>query len=216
VNQRDQQQRAQEKAAAEQQRAAAERTQAEADRRRTAATAALSVARGADATISAILAHADDIPDHAGKAAWLQLVASRALTPTHDIVTAIGLRHLFYDSDDAGRNWREVSRDAAWYAPAVVLDNGTSSDRWLDSHGAIWIAALSQNLRLYVGGTPQTYPIGRKARGEPNWIALPRGETFRTSLREPPWIHVPGGVRLAPQPANNDYAKVIATILHSC
>jgi hypothetical protein len=215
INQRDQRRRAEERAAAEQQQAAAERTLAEAESRRAAAIAALSAAQGADATIRVIIAHADDIPDEVGKAAWLRLVTSRVITPTHEIVTAIGLRHIHHDYDDPGRGWREVSRAAAWCAQGVVQDDGRSSDRWLDSDGSMWTAALSQNLRLYVGGTPNTYPIGRRARGEPNWIALPRGETFRTSFSKSPWIHVTGGVRLNPQPANNDYAKVVAAILRT-
>jgi hypothetical protein len=219
VSQRAQRRRAEEKAAAEQQQAATARALAEAERRRNAAIAALAAAQDAAATINVIIANAADIPDEAGKAAWLRLVASRVIAPKQEIVTAIGLRHILYDSNDPGRDWREVSRAAAWRAQGVDGD----SDRWLDSDGSMWATTVSQNLRLYAGGTPQTYPIGRRARGEPNWIALPRGEIFRTSFRsaddqhpsdrKSPWSYVPGGVRLSPQPANGDYAKVTAAIL---
>ncbi len=223
ISQRDQRRRAEEMAAAEQQQAAAARALDEAESRRAAATAALAAAQDADATISVIIANAADIPDEVGQAAWLRLVANRAIRATHENVTAIGLRHILYDSADPGRGWREVSRSEAWWAQGA---DGEPSDRWLDSDGSMWAAAVSQNLRLYVGGTPQTYPIGRGARGEPNWIALPRGEIFHTSFRSAqdqhrasdrkfPWIYVPGGVRLNPQPANGDYAKVAAAILRT-
>ena len=205
VSQRDQRRRAEERAAAEQQQAATARALAEAERRRAAAITALKAAQDADATISVIITNAADIPDEAGKAAWLRLVASRVVVPTQEIVTAIGLRHILYDSNDPGRDWREISRAEAWRAQGVYGD----SERWLDSDGSMWAAAVSQNFRLYVGGTPQTYAIGRRARGEPNWIALPRGEIFRTSFRSGgdqhpsdrkyPWNYVPGGVRLSPR-----------------
>ncbi len=216
VNQRDQRRRAEERAAAEQQQAAAAQAMAEVERRRASAITALTAAQDTDGTISMIIANAADIPDEVGKAAWLGLVASKAIVPTHDVVTTTGLRHILYDSDDPGRNWREVSRVGAWRAQGVILDDGEPSDRWLDSNGSMWAVALSQNLRLYAGGTPQTYPLGRQARGEPNWIALPKGESFRASLRSAePWSYVPGGVRLNMQLANNDYAKVAAAILRA-
>lgn len=225
VGQRDQRRRAEERAAAEQQRAAAALAAAEAESRRAAAITALAAARGVDETISIVIAHAADIPDEAGTAAWLRVVSSKAIAPTHEIVTAIGLRHLLYDSSDPGRDWREVSRVEAWCARAVMLgDRGGTSDRWLASDGSMWAAAGSQDLRLYAGATPQAYPFGRRARGESNWIAIPRGEAFRTRLRSvpdqdnrsdrnSPWSYVPGGVRLCLQPANGDYAKVAAAIL---
>ena len=221
VSRRDQRRRAEERAAAEQQQAAAAQALAEAESRCAAAIAALAAAHDAGGTISVIIANAVDIPDEVAKAAWLRLVVSKAIAPTHEIVTATGLRHILYDSDDPGRGWREVSRSEAWW-----MDNGRSSDRWLGSDGSMWAAAVSQNLRLYASGTPQTYPVGRRARGEPNWIALPRGETFRTSFRSAqdqhspsdrkyPWSYVPGGVRLSMQPSNNDYAVVAAAILRT-
>lgn len=225
ISQRDQRRRAEEKAAAEQQQAAAAQELAEVESRRTAAITALAGTRGVDQMISVIIANAADIPDEVGKAAWLRIVSSKAIAPTHEIVTAIGLRHILYDSSDPGRDWREVSRAEAWCARGLMLGDGSgTSDRWLASDGSMWTAAGSQDLRLYERGTPQNYPVGRRARGEPNWIAIPRGEVFRTrfrsaqdqrnrSDRNSPWSYVPGGVRLSLQPANDNYAKVAAAIL---
>jgi uncharacterized Zn finger protein (UPF0148 family) len=225
ISQRDQRRHAEEQAAAEQQQAAAARQLAEARSRRTAAITELAEARGVDELIRIIVANAADIPDEVGKAAWLRIVSSKAIAPTHEIVTAIGLRHMLYDWSDPGRDWREVSRAEAWSARGLMVGDGsTTSDQWLAGDGSMWTAAGSQDLRLYENGTPQTYPFGRNARGEPNWIAIPSGEVFRTrfrsapdhhnrSDRNSPWSYVPGGVRLSLQPANGHYARVAAAIL---
>ncbi len=221
------QRRAVARAAAEQQQTAAARAIAEDESRRAEATAALKSAQGVDRIISVIIANAADIPDDVAKTAWLRVVASKAIAPTYEIVTASGLRHILYDAADPGRNWREVSRSEAWWAQGALVDGG-SFDRWLDGDGVMWTAAVSQNLRLYEGATPQNYPVGRRARGEPNWIALPRGEAFRTSPGSEPhphnpnertwdqtWNYVPGGVRLRVRRPNNDYAKAAAAVLRA-
>lgn len=225
VSQRNQRRRAEERAVAEQQQVAAARAAAEVERRRAAAITALAAAQSVEQMTSVIIAHAADIPDEFGKAAWLRIVSTKAIAPTHEIVTAVGLRHILYDSSDPGRDWREVSRVEAWCARGSMLsDSGETSERWLASDGSMWSAAGSQDLRLHDGGTPQTYPFGRRARGEPNWIAIPKGEAFRTRLRSTqdsdnrsdrnsPWSYVPGGVRLCLQSANDDYGKVAGAIL---
>ena len=177
ISQRDQRRRAEE--AAEQQQAAAARELAEAQNRRTAAITELAEARGVDELIRIIVANAADIPDEVGKPAWLRIVSSKAIAPTHEIVTAIGLRHILYDFADPGRDWREVSRAEAWHVRGLMVGDGSrTSDRWLAHDGSMWTPAGSQDLRLYENGTPQTYPFGRKARGEPNWIAIPSGEVL--------------------------------------
>jgi hypothetical protein len=225
ISQRDQKRRAEEEAAAEQQQAAAARELAEAQSRRTAAVTELAAARSVDELIRVIVANAADIPNGAAKAAWLQIVSSKVIAPTHEIVKAIGLRHILYDFADPGRDWREVSRAEAWQAQGLMAGDGSgTSDRWLAHDGSMWTAAGSQDLRLYEKGTPQAYPFGRRALGEPNWIAIPTGEVFRTSFRSArdqhnpsdrnsPSSYVPGGVRLSLQTANGNYAKIAAAIL---
>ncbi len=226
VNQRYERRRNEERATAEQQQAAAVLKLAEAERGRAAMTAKLASAQSLDEVVMLIIQNDVDIPDDACKAAWLQLVANRIIEPTHHIVTAAGRRHLLYEPTDPGTGWREVSRSDAWWARGVIQGDGEPSDRWLDSDGAMWAAASSQDLHLYPDWTPSTYPFTRGARGEPNWVALPKGEAFRTDLRpgrdqragrgrQSQWSYVAGGVRLSRQPADNDFTKVAAAILRT-
>jgi hypothetical protein len=226
VDRRDQQCRDQERTDIELREAASALESAEAERRRILVTAKMALARGPGEIVALIIQNDADIPDETCRAAWLQLVRSKEIKPTHDIVTAVGRRHLLYQPRDPGTGWREVGRTDAWCAPGSMLGEGEHSNRWLDSEGAMWANASSQDLHLYPDWTPQSYPFRREARGEPNWIALPKRQAFHVSVRpgqeewsprnkQSPWLYVVGGIRLSRRPADNEFTKVAAAILRA-
>jgi hypothetical protein len=185
---------------------------AQVEQRRAAALDRLRSARTPADLVDLIIELAADIPGDVAKEYWLSLVKQRAIQPTCDLVEARGRRHILYESPDPGTNWREVGRLGLWAATGLPSDDKPIDDRWVDSHGGLWSAATSQDLRVYSGHTPQTYPFMPGARGDSNWIALPKGAAFRTKIRPPgpestgtrsPWSYVDGGVRLERLDADN-------------
>jgi hypothetical protein len=222
LDQRDQRRRDERTAAAERLQAIAAQELAETERRRAAVAAKLVSAQDPDEAMILIIENTADITDDVAKAAWLRLVGSGAVKPTHDIVTAVGSGHFLITGwqNDPGWRWHETSRADAWCAEKVTLPGRQGpEDRWLDGDGVMW-RKVSSTLELRKGSGP-TF-----TRGETNWVALPPSQPFRSTgcpqslglvlLPNAKPRSVVSGVTLS-QVSSGDlgYARVVAAIVRT-
>jgi hypothetical protein len=180
LDRRDQRRRDEERVEAERQQIAAAEELAGIERRHALVAAELaSLEQDPGKTMSVIVENAADIPADVCKEAWLRLVGSRAIEPTHDLVGAVGQGHFLITGwqSDPGWRWHETTRADAWCAQGLTSpDSRQIGDRWLDGTGTMWLKSTnSTTLDLHKGPGP-TF-----TRGEVNWVMLPRGKQFRVT-----------------------------------
>lgn len=202
-------------AAAEQARAAAAQKEQDRAARRNSMTARLAVTQNPHEIAALVIENEADITDEASRDAWVRLVNSGIIDPTHDIVTAVGRQHLlvvgnFCNAPDPGWGWRETGRVNAWCA-----HDDTAPDRWLEANGRLWLPDRSS------GGGALT-----AGQGERNHIALLRGRPFIVSKSPGSFglVHYAGsvsprsavgGVVLSESAGGIGHARTVASILRT-
>jgi hypothetical protein len=157
-------------AAQAQAQAAAASEQAALESRQAALSTKLAAAHDVEEIVKLITANEAELTDAASKSAWVRLAGSGSIDPTSDIVTAVGKEHFlrvgnWCMADDPGWGWRETGRTSAWQWQNGTAEVGKRRG-WLDAEGEIWMIS---NDALKAGSNKK------------NFVALPLGETFRTT-----------------------------------
>jgi hypothetical protein len=131
-----------------------------------------------------------DVDLDACRTAWIRLVRSQAIEPTHAIVRVDGRRrrrtHSLRDEGD----WVEGARRPAWRVPRELRSDGTriESTTWLDQEGTVWrrISGADADV-LYLSKTRQgggNVAPGITVAPAAFDVLLPAGSALRTGRRK--------------------------------
>lgn len=194
------------------QREQGERRQAAIEAKRVDVNARVAACKGPDQLVSLLAEHEGQVSADTCRAAWVRLVREDAIEPSHDILTASGVRHsLQFGLGDMGRKWRETSRTPAWHAPNVVAPCELGA--WLNAEGDVFHngggGRNGPSKSLFLPSTKVVLP-----RGAPLQLSPSLGSFGPIQLVGGHFRNVEGGFTVYPRDSDAmDYSRVVTEIV---